>query len=94
MFWNKKENQIEPSPIEQPVEKHGPCTDESPCLDCEIEKMSEQNRKDSLAEINKRGWCIQQAVYMDDCSPSNIISVAERIYKWVYGHAPEENHGD
>lgn len=36
-------------------------------------------------EIRKRSWCIEQAVMLDDASPVNLPTIAEKIYEYVYG---------
>ena len=36
-------------------------------------------------EINRRGWCIAQALMLDETRSENLVSVAERIYEYVYG---------
>jgi hypothetical protein len=47
--------------------------------------ISEQRQKESI-EIYRRGWAMSEATcVLDDCSPEDVIRMAERIYEWVYG---------
>lgn len=37
-------------------------------------------------EITRRAWCIQQAAFRDEWkTAAEVISIAEEIYKYVYG---------
>jgi len=36
-------------------------------------------------ETERLMWCIQQAVWLEDANKENLLSVAERIYEYVYG---------
>jgi hypothetical protein len=36
-------------------------------------------------ETERRVWCIEQAVFMEDVNNANLIGRAEMIYEYVYG---------
>lgn len=36
-------------------------------------------------EVERRKWCIDQAVYLDDMRIDDLFKAADRIYEYVFG---------
>lgn len=53
--------------------------------DNDLSKLMKDQMAKECIEVQRRAWCINQATLTDDCSPSTVVALAERIYGYVFG---------
>lgn len=54
-------------------------------VDREAAQLFKEQRGLEIREIKRREFCVTQATFLDDATPSNLIELAEKIYVYCYG---------
>lgn len=53
----------------------------------EKREMEVQQNVDAAAKVEqeRRAWCIEKATWMEEVTPLNVLEVADKLYRYVYG---------
>ena len=53
--------------------------------DYEVNELNAQTRQKLQEETQRKKWCIEQSVNLDESNSDNVLKTAEKIYLYVYG---------